>query len=57
VAICGAENLGPFDSAGDVGITPQKGKVAFDGAGEYRVTGGGANVRAAADAFQFVCLR
>ena len=54
VAICGAENLGPFDSNSDVGVTPQKGKVEFDGAGEYRVTGGGANVWAAADAFHFV---
>lgn len=54
VAICGAENLGPFDSNSDVGVTPQKGKVGFDGTAEYRVTGGGANMWASADAFQFV---
>jgi Tol biopolymer transport system component len=37
-----------------VGVTPQKGKVEFDAsAGEYRVTGGGANIWATADAFQF----
>jgi Tol biopolymer transport system component len=54
VATCGAESLGPFDSNTDVGVTPQKGKVEFDGAREYRVTGGGANIWAATDAFQFV---
>jgi TolB protein len=54
VAICGADSLGPFESNTDVGVTPQKGKVEFDGAREYRVTGGGANIWAAADAFQFV---
>lgn len=53
-AILGADNLGPFESNIDVGITPQKGKVEFDGAREYRVTGGGANIWAATDAFQFV---
>ena len=37
-----------------MGVTPQKGKVEFDAAtGEYRVTGGGANIWATADAFQF----
>ena len=53
-AISGAEGLGLFESNGDVGVTPQKGKVEFDGAREYRVTGGGANIWAATDAFQFV---
>src|SRR2546423_1065893 len=54
-AACLADGLGPFESSGDVGVTPQKGKVEFDaGSGEYRVTGGGANIWAAADAFQFV---
>jgi hypothetical protein len=53
-AICGAQSLGLFESNGDVGVTPQKGKVEFDGAREYRVTGGGANIWAATDAFQFV---
>src|SRR5438128_1210699 len=54
-AVCLADGLGPFESSGDVGVTPQKGKVEFDaGPGEYRVTGGGANIWATADAFQFV---
>jgi TolB protein len=54
-AVCFADGLGPFAMSGDVGLTPQKGKVEFDAAsGEYRVTGGGANIWAAADAFQFV---
>jgi len=53
-AICGAESLGPFDSSSDVGVTPQKGKVEFDGAGVFRVTGGGADMWGKADAFQFV---
>jgi Tol biopolymer transport system component len=49
-----AQGLGQFESSSDVGVTPEKGKVEFDAAtGEYRVTGGGANIWAAADAFQF----
>ena len=53
-AVCFAEGLGQFESSTDVGVTPQKGKVEFDAAsGEYRVTGGGANIWAMADAFQF----
>src|SRR6478752_2260247 len=53
-AVCFAEGLGQFESSADVGVTPQKGKVEFDAAaGEYRVTGGGDNIWASADAFQF----
>ncbi len=53
-ALCLAEGLGQFESSSDVGVTPQKGKVEFDAAaGEYRVTGGGDNIWASADAFQF----
>jgi len=53
-AVCFAEGLGQFESSADVGVAPQKGKVEFDAAsGEYRVTGGGANIWAMADAFQF----
>ena len=53
-AVCFAQGLGQFESASDVGVTPQKGKAAFDAAsGEYRVTGGGANIWGTADAFQF----
>ena len=54
-AVCLADGLGPFEGSGDVGVTPQKGKVELDAASaEYRVTGGGANIWATADAFQFV---
>jgi TolB protein len=50
-----AAPVGIFENSGDVGVTPKAGKVEFDAArGEYRITGGGANVWAAADAFQFV---
>ena len=53
-ALCFAEGLGQFESSSDVGVTPKKGKVEFDAAaGEYRVTGGGDNIWASADAFQF----
>ena len=55
VALFGAAELGLFDSAADVGETPQKGKVEFNsGTGEYSVTGGGANIWAGVDAFYFV---
>src|SRR5690242_3493103 len=47
--------VGDFESHGDVGDTPKKGDVVYDAAShEYRVTGGGANIWANADAFQFV---
>ncbi len=57
--LAGADaRLGLFDSATGVGETPQKGSVEFDSAaGEYRVTGGGANIWAKTDAFQFVWKR
>jgi len=47
---------GIFESHTDIGNPPVKGSVEFS-AGEYRVTGGGANVWAAADAFQFAWKR
>lgn len=44
-----------FEENTDVGETPKKGSVQFDAStGEYRVTGGGANIWATTDAFQFV---
>jgi TolB protein len=52
-ALGAADNLGPFEGHADVGETPQKGKVEVAG-GEYRVTGGGANIWAATDAFHYV---
>jgi TolB protein len=49
---------GAFDTRGDVGVTPKTGSVAYDPAtGEYRVTGGGANIWAAEDAMYFVWKR
>jgi len=40
-----------FDTHGDLGVTPKKGSFEFDSAtGEYKVTGGGANIWAAEDA-------
>src|ERR1700676_4963335 len=53
-----AAGVGIFDSDGSVGETPKKGSVEYNAAaGEYRVTGGGANIWAATDAFHFVWKR
>jgi regulation of enolase protein 1 (concanavalin A-like superfamily) len=53
-----AAGIGIFDSDGAVGETPKKGSVEYNAAsGEYRVTGGGANIWAAVDAFHFVWKR
>jgi TolB protein len=53
-----AAGVGIFDSDGAVGETPKKGSVEYNAAaGEYRVTGGGANIWAAVDAFHFVWKR
>lgn len=47
--------LGLFQAHADVGITPKAGDANYEaGTKEYRVTGGGANIWAKADAFQFV---
>ena len=52
------EAVGVFEQHGDIGDTPKSGSAEFDaGAGEYKVTGGGANIWAAVDAFQFVWKR
>ena len=49
-----AESTAIFDSSGDVGETPKKGKVEFSpSTGDYTITGGGANMWAAVDAFHF----
>lgn len=46
--------VGLFDSHQDVGVNPKTGSAEFRPAtGEYRITGGGANIWAATDAFQF----
>ncbi len=50
-----AAAFGLFDSHGDIGITPKKGDAVYDSqTGEYRITGGGANMWLKTDAFQFV---
>lgn len=50
-----ADDLGLFSEHSDVGVTPQKGTAEYDSAKkEYKVTGGGANIWAQTDAFQFV---
>ena len=54
----GADSLGLFEASADVGETPAKGKVEVDATkGEYRITGGGANIWGAVDAFQFAYKR
>jgi Tol biopolymer transport system component len=54
----GNSPLGIFESQQDVGVNPMPGAAVYDAAsGEYRVTGGGANIWAAADAFRFVWKR
>jgi TolB protein len=53
-----AAGVGIFDSDGSVGDTPKKGSVEYNAAaGEYRITGGGANIWASTDAFHFVWKR
>ncbi|MGH9741996.1 MAG: hypothetical protein ACRD51_06545 [Candidatus Acidiferrum sp.] len=50
-----ANDLGIFTNEGSVGITPPGCKAHYDSAkGEYTITGGGANMWAATDAFYFV---
>jgi len=51
-------SLGLFETHADVSITPQKGSASYNAAtGEYRVTGGGANMWGPMDAFHFVWKR
>jgi len=50
--------IGLFETQSDVGENPRAGSAAFDAAsGEYRITGGGANLWGPADAFHFVWKR
>ena len=54
IALTQPKSLGVFTSDGPVGDAPG-GSAVYDAAkGEYRITGGGANVWAVADAFHFV---
>jgi TolB protein len=55
VALPQANDLGIFTNEGSVGTTPPGCKAHYDSAkGEYTITGGGANMWAASDAFYFV---
>ena len=48
-------SIGLFEAQGDVGANPRAGSAVYDAAkGEYRVTGGGANMWASVDAFHFL---
>lgn len=50
--------IGLFEAQGDVGDNPRKGSASYDPAtGEYRITGGGANMWGPVDAFHFVWKR
>lgn len=54
----GSSPLGIFESQQDVGANPVPGAAVYDASnGEYRITGGGANIWAAVDAFHFVWTR
>jgi Periplasmic component of the Tol biopolymer transport system len=58
VSAAASQPLGIFESQGDLGTTPRSGAAAYDSAkGEYRVTGGGANIWGAQDALHFVWKR
>jgi len=58
VALPQANDLGVFTNEGSVGQTPAGCKAQYDASkGEYRVTGGGANMWGAIDAFYFVWKR
>jgi TolB protein len=55
VAVPQSSGLGIFTNEGSVGVTPPGCKAQYDSAkGEYTITGGGANMWAATDAFYFV---
>jgi len=54
----GHVETGVFEAHGDVGVTPKQGSVVYDSvSGEYRVSGGGANIWGTTDAFQFAWHR
>ena len=55
LALPQTNSLGIFTNEGSVGQTPAGCKAEYDASkGEYRITGGGANMWCAADAFYFV---
>ena len=54
----GNSMVGIFESRGDLGVTPKTGSIEFNRAsGEYRVTGGGANIWGTEDALYFAWRR
>lgn len=58
VALAERNDLGIFTNEGSIGQTPPGGKARYDASrGEYRITGGGANMWGASDAFYFVWKR
>jgi len=58
IGVCSTAPPGIFEGATDVGVTPRAGfSEHFESSHKYRVTGGGANIWGAADAFQFVWRR
>ncbi len=53
-----SDSIGLFEAHSDVGENPRKGSASYDAAtGEYRITGGGANMWGGVDAFHFVWKR
>jgi regulation of enolase protein 1 (concanavalin A-like superfamily) len=57
VLVCSA-SVGVFERDADIGDTPKTGFVEFNAdTGNYRVTGGGANIWAKVDAFHFAWTR
>jgi Tol biopolymer transport system component len=56
--LAAASPVGIFDDHVDIGVNPRPGSVEHDAAtGEYRVTGGGANIWGTVDAFRFASKR
>ena len=54
----GPSQIGIFESRGDLGVTPKTGAIEYSAAaGEYRVTGGGANIWGTEDALYFAWRR
>jgi|SRR5882672_2841088 len=53
-----SNSIGLFDAQNDVGDNPRPGSASYDAtSGEYRITGGGANMWGAVDAFHYVWKR
>src|SRR5260370_22237375 len=58
VSAAAGQNTGLFESHGDLGVTPKGGSIEGSAApGEYRITGGGANIWGTEDAMQFLWKR